>query len=94
MADGITDAIGQGAKEFVRIDPIMGFLFLLLLAAFVVLWRVLWARIKELEGELAKSVAARIADKDAIIAESRQDREFWEKMLDRADERIEKGRKA
>lgn len=94
MPGGVTDAIGEGAKQIVRIDPILGFFLLLALAVIVVVWRVLWSRIKDLEGQLKTSVEARIADKDAIIAESKADREFWEKMLDRAEERLEKGRKA
>lgn len=48
---GIENAIGDGARELVKVDPVLGFVILILIAAFAALW---WYHVKTVERKDAK----------------------------------------
>lgn len=78
---GLTDAIGEGAKEFIRLDPVFG---LIILVSWAVIG-VLWVYASSLRKEIKDLNAARLKDKDDQLIEAKKDREFWEKMLERSE---------
>lgn len=83
MDEVVTGPVGNGLKQIVDINPAAGVLIGVLLAAIVFLWREL---VKERAAK-DKAMAAHLEDKNEQIAEAKEERKVWERLMDRMEAR-------
>jgi hypothetical protein len=70
----VTGPIGNGIQGITEVNPFAGVLFGGMLVIIVVLWRA-----------LSEERKARLADKEKALEDARQDKEFYEKLVERAE---------
>ncbi len=81
--DVVTGPIGNGVQSIVDLNPYAGVLVGILIVAVVMLWRDAQEARK---GRMAAE-AALLADKNAQLEEAKEDRKFYERLVDRVEKR-------
>lgn len=72
--DAVTGPIGQGVADIAAINPYAAVLIGGLIVAVIVLWKA-----------LNDERRGRLADKEKMLEQAQQDKEFYEKLADRAE---------
>lgn len=81
--DVVTGPIGSGVQSIIDLNPYAGVLIGVLIVAVVILWR---DAAEERKGRRAAE-AALISDKNAQLEEAKEDRKFYERLVDRVEKR-------
>ena len=81
--DVVTGPIGNGEKNIVDLNPFAGVLVGILIIAVIILWRELLAERKRAH-DASKAL---IDDKNAQLDEAKEERKFYERLVDRVEKR-------
>jgi hypothetical protein len=81
--DVVTGPIGSGVQNMIDLNPFAGVLVGILIVAVIILWRELLAERKRAHD----ASATLIADKNAQLDEAKEDRKFYERLVDRVEKR-------
>lgn len=81
--DVVTGPIGNSVQSIVDLNPFAGVLVGILIVAVTILWRELLAERKRAHD----AAAALIADKNMQLDEAKEDRKFYERLVDRVEKR-------
>lgn len=82
---GIEDAIGEGASQLVKVDPVLGFVILILIAAFAALW---WYHVKQMDKKDTKIEALSaqlVSEVRASVSIGEGFRKTFEEVIERLD---------
>lgn len=72
--DAVTGPLGSGIQGITDLNPYAGVLIGGLIVIVIVLWKA-----------LSDERKARLADKEKALEQAQQDKEFYEKLVDRAE---------
>lgn len=76
----ITGPVGNGVQGIAELNPYAGVLFGGMVVIIIVLWKALADRTTQLNAEKD----ARRADKDKVLEQAQQDKDFYERLVEQA----------